>query len=79
MIVLDEHLQGVDLEDVIAHWYRGSVCFVGSLRPGTIIKDESIPHLLRSVRQPTKVIRVGGDHVAYYQVNDARTYILPLP
>lgn len=55
MIVLDEQLQGVGLEVAIAAWYRGRVSFVGSLRPDTIIKDEGIPHLLRSVRQPTFV------------------------
>ena len=55
MIVLDEHLQGVGLEDAIARWYQGQVCFVGSLRPGTVIKDDSIPSLLRLVRQPTFV------------------------
>jgi hypothetical protein len=53
MIVLDEHLQGVGLEASIARWYRGRVCFVNSLRPGSIIKDDGIPHLLRSVRHPT--------------------------
>ena len=25
MIVLDEQLQGLGLEDAIAHWYRGAV------------------------------------------------------
>jgi hypothetical protein len=55
MIVLDEPLQGVHLEQAIARWYRGRVCFVGALRSGSIIKDDSIPHLLRSVRQPTFV------------------------
>jgi hypothetical protein len=55
MIVLDEHLQGIGLEAAIARWCRSQVCLIGSLRPGTVIKDESIPHLLRSVRQPTFV------------------------
>lgn len=55
MIVLDEQLQGVRLEADIAQWYRGRVCFVSSLRPGSIVKDDGIPHLLRSMRQPTFV------------------------
>ena len=55
MIVLDEQLQGVRLEEDIARWYRGRVCFVSALRAGSIIKDDSIPHLLRSARQPTFV------------------------
>lgn len=134
MIVLDEHLQGVGVETSIARWYRGRVCFVNALRPSSVIKDDSIPQLLRSVRQPTfvtqnwkhfwertaahgdfciacfvlpsdqvqevspllrrvfhlpafqtraarmgKVVRVSGDDVLYYQVNDAQTYLLPLP
>jgi hypothetical protein len=55
MIVLDEQLQGLGLEDTIARWYRGSVLVVKKLRPGTVIKDEAIPSLLRRLRQPTFV------------------------
>ena len=55
MIVLDEQLQGLGLEDAVAHWYRGAVCVVKKLRPGTVIKDEAIPTLLRRLRQPTFV------------------------
>jgi hypothetical protein len=55
MIVLDEQLQGVGLEEDIARWYRGRVCFISALRPGSIVKDDSIPHLLRSTRHPTFV------------------------
>jgi hypothetical protein len=55
VIVLDEHLQGARLEEAIGRWYRGRVCFVGALRPGSIVKDDSIPHLLRAARQPTFV------------------------
>jgi hypothetical protein len=55
MIVLDEELQGLGLEDAIAHWYRGAVLVVKQLRPGTVIKDEAIPTLLRRAEQPTFV------------------------
>ena len=55
MIVLDEQLQGLGLEDAMACWYRGSVLVVKTLRPGTVIKDEVIPSLLRRLRQPTFV------------------------
>jgi predicted GTPase len=55
MIVLDEQLLGRNLEGKIAQWYRGAVCFVTDLRPGTIIKDDSIPGLLRQENQPTFV------------------------
>lgn len=49
MIILDEELQGLELEEAIARWYRGSVIIVKKLRPGTVIKDEAIPVLLRQV------------------------------
>jgi hypothetical protein len=55
MIVLDEQLQGLGLEDAIARWYRGAVVVVKKLRPGMVIKDETIPTLLRQLKQPTFV------------------------
>jgi hypothetical protein len=55
VIVLDEHLLGERLDQAIARWYRGRVCFIGSLRPGSVVKDDSIPHLLRTAQQPTFV------------------------
>ena len=55
MIVLDEELQGLGLEEAIARWYRGAVLVVKQLRPGTVIKDEAIPTLLRRVDHPTFV------------------------
>ena len=47
MLVLDEQLMGRDLETTLGHWYRGSICFINDLRPGTVIKDDAIPSLLR--------------------------------
>lgn len=55
MIVLDEELQGLGLEEAISRWYRGAVIIVKELRPGTVIKDESIPVVLSEVKQPTFV------------------------
>ena len=55
MIVLDEQLQGLGLEEAVAHWYRGAVFVVKKLRPGIVIKDEAIPSLLRQLKQPTFV------------------------
>lgn len=55
MIVLDEQLLGRDLEEQIARWYQGAVCFVVDLRPNTVIKDEAIPKLLQQESQPTFV------------------------
>ena len=53
MIVLDEQLLGRNLEYVIAQWWRGRFCFITDLRPHTIIKDETIPHLLHQANYPT--------------------------
>lgn len=61
MIVLDEELQGLGLEESIAQWCRGAVLVVKQLRPGTVIKDEAIPTLLRRAQQPTFVTINHGD------------------
>jgi hypothetical protein len=55
MLVLDEQLSGRDLDVALRRWYRGSVVFFTDLRPGTVIKDEAIPELLRRQRQATFV------------------------
>jgi hypothetical protein len=53
MLVLDEQLMGRDLDTAIARWYRGPVLFIMNLRPGTVIKDDAVPVLLRQQRQAT--------------------------
>jgi hypothetical protein len=55
MIVLDEQLLGYGLQKAIAQWYPGPVVDITSLRPGSVIRDEAIPALLRSARRPTFV------------------------
>jgi hypothetical protein len=55
VIVLDEQLMGRGIADGIGSWYAGSVRFITDLRPGTIIKDDAIPGLLREQRSPTFV------------------------
>jgi hypothetical protein len=55
MIVLDEQLLGRDLDAALATWYRGPVLFITDLRPGTVIKDDAIPVLLRHQHQATFV------------------------
>jgi hypothetical protein len=55
MIVLDDHLDGIHLSDQIAHWYPGPVRILRKLRPQTIIKDESVPTLLRELADPVFV------------------------
>jgi hypothetical protein len=53
MLVLDEQLSGRDLETLLGRWYPGPVLFITDLRPGTVIKDDAIPVLLRQQRQAT--------------------------
>jgi hypothetical protein len=55
MIVLDEQLLGSDLPARIKRWYRGTITNILQLRSGSLIPDDAIPALLRSVRQPTFV------------------------
>lgn len=53
MIVLDEQLLGRGLDEQIARWYQGAVCFIVDLRTDTVIKDDAIPKLLQHENQPT--------------------------
>jgi hypothetical protein len=55
VIVLDEHLKKTGVQEAVSRWYRGRVCNVTELRRGTLVKDEIIPVLLRTVAQPTFV------------------------
>ena len=55
MLVLDEQLLGRNLDATLARWYRGPVLFITDLRPGTVIKDDAIPLLLRQQHQATFV------------------------
>lgn len=55
MIVLDEQLLGYGLQATIARWYRGAITDVTQLRPDSVIPDDAIPELLRTVRQPAFV------------------------
>ncbi len=55
MIVFDENVHQRSIMDAVAAWYRGRVISITVLRPGTIIKDEAIPTVLRRVLHPTFV------------------------
>jgi hypothetical protein len=55
MIVFDENVHQQRIMESVAAWYRGRVLSVRALRPGTVIRDEAIPTLLRAFRQPTFV------------------------
>lgn len=53
MLVLDEQLLDRDLEAALGRRYRGPVRFITDLRPGTVIKDDAIPVLLRQQQHAT--------------------------
>ena len=55
MIVLDENLLTLRLNNPIAAWYPSRVCYITDLFPGSVIKDEAIPQLLRRVKGTTFV------------------------
>ena len=55
MIVLDEQLLSYGLRQHVVQWYRGAVIDITQLRPGTVIRDEAIPMLLRTAHRPTFV------------------------
>jgi hypothetical protein len=55
VIILDENMLGLRLDQVIARWYPGRVCYITDVRPGTIIKDEAMARLLHQARGATFV------------------------
>jgi hypothetical protein len=46
-------LLGRNLEAALGRWYRGPVRFIMDLRPGTVIKDNAMPVLLRQQQHAT--------------------------
>ena len=55
MIVLDEHFDDVLVLLPLLNRLRSRVVSIRELRPGTVIKDEDIPALLRQYKNPTFV------------------------
>jgi hypothetical protein len=55
MIVLDENIFDYDFLPEYKSWYKGKITTIRDLRVGTLIKDDAIPTILRSVKQPTFV------------------------
>jgi hypothetical protein len=55
MIVLDEQLCREPLRMALGQWYQGKIRYVTEMRPSSVIKDDAIPELLLSVKQPTFV------------------------
>ncbi|MEE8524228.1 MAG: hypothetical protein V3T72_09880 [Thermoanaerobaculia bacterium] len=88
MIILDEQLLGRGIETEIARWYPGSVQFIVDLRPGTVIKDDAIPALLRQESSATFVtinvrdfwLKVEADKkycLVCFSLNDSRVLEIP--
>jgi len=55
MIVVDESIDNALVLQAIAGWYPGRVVSIRSLRPATLIHDETIPTLLHQAKQLTFV------------------------
>lgn len=55
MIVVDEELQDPAIVRAIAQWYPGRVVSLPLLRPETVIKDEAVPSILRTLKRATFV------------------------
>jgi hypothetical protein len=53
MLILDENIWNLQIEEAFRAWYRGQVISINSLRPATLIKDDSITKLLHSANKPT--------------------------
>lgn len=88
MIVLDEQLLGRGIDQELNKWYRGKVRFITDLRPGTVVKDEAIPTLLRqapgahfvTINERDFWRRIPADPrycVVCLALSDARVQLLP--
>lgn len=53
MIVLDECISAKIVFNKLEAWYKGKVISVNALRIATLVKDDSIPTLLRTAKHPT--------------------------
>jgi len=53
MIVLDENIFGRVVINGLEAWYKGKVTSINNLRIDTVVKDEAVPTILRTVKQPT--------------------------
>lgn len=53
MIVLDENIFGRIVVAKLKAWYKGKVTSINKLRADTVVKDEAVPTILQTIRQPT--------------------------
>ena len=61
MIVLDENLDEQRVRLPLAARFKGRIISIRELRPGTVIKDEAVPTLLREHRNATFVTTNASD------------------
>jgi hypothetical protein len=66
MIVLDELLSNLRMRSAIRDWYLGKVVYVRELRPGTVIKDDVVPRLLRRQSRSATIRIRSGAPVMYF-------------
>lgn len=62
MIVLDEHMSNNRVAAAIKAWYKGKIVFVRDLRPGSLIKDDAIPQLLRKTKAKPAFVTINVSH-----------------
>jgi hypothetical protein len=53
MIVLDENIFGRIVVTGLNAWYKGKVISINSLRLDTVVKDDAVPAILRTIKHPT--------------------------
>jgi len=61
VIVLDENILDEDIIEALEAWYKGKVISIKILRIGTLIKDDAIPSILRTVKHPTFITNSVSD------------------
>ena len=52
MIVFDENIFDQVVIEGLNSWHKGKICSIKDLRLRTLIKDDAVPTLLRTVKQP---------------------------
>jgi hypothetical protein len=62
MIVLDENILGRIVVNGLQAWYKGKVTSINALRADTVVKDDAVPTILRTVKQPTFITTNVSDY-----------------
>ncbi|NUO78839.1 hypothetical protein HUU05_02085 [candidate division KSB1 bacterium] len=62
MIVLDENIFGRIVVKGLTTWYKGQLTSINELRVNTVVKDDAVPVILRTVKQPTFITTNVSDY-----------------